>query len=96
MMEEMFGAVEGESFGGWLYPKDVEEFDCLSMAEDVKEAQEFSRDAARDRQDGREKCHASIRGRIDLFNGHWQIPGFCGYLFIAAVKGVLVRAKSVG
>ena len=46
-----------------LFPNDVKEFDSLAMAEYVKEAQEFTMDAAGGRQDGRKECHVSIRGR---------------------------------
>ena len=45
-MEETFGAAEGESFGGWLFPKGVEELDYLVMGEDAKESQDFSTNAA--------------------------------------------------
>ena len=55
-MEQIYDAAEGESFGGLLFPKSVKELDCLAMGEDVEEAQIFSIDAARGRQDGRKKC----------------------------------------
>ena len=59
--EEIFGVAEGESFGGWLFPTRVEELDCLTMGDDVKESQEFSMDAAGCRQDCRKECLVSIR-----------------------------------
>jgi len=32
-------AAKSENFGEWLFPKGMEEFDCLAMCEDVDEVQ---------------------------------------------------------
>jgi hypothetical protein len=51
MVEEIFVIAKGESFGGWLFPKGVEEYDCLAVGEEVEEAQKFFKDVVRGKQD---------------------------------------------
>ena len=65
-MEEVNGAAPGKGFIGWFLPKGFEELDCLTMGEDVKEAQEFPMAAAGCRQECREECLVDIRRRIIL------------------------------
>ena len=58
-MEETCGKVEGESFGGSLFPEGLEEFDCLAVGKNVEEAQKFYLNASGGRRDYRKTCHVS-------------------------------------
>ena len=63
----MFGAAEGENFGGWLFPKGVEELDwCWERMQRSHSEQELSMDVAGCRRDGRKECLVSFLGRISL------------------------------
>ena len=47
IMKGIFGAAEGESFGGCLILKSVQEIDCLAVGELVGKAQKLHMDATR-------------------------------------------------
>ena len=63
VMKEVFSAAPGEGFIGGLLPDGFEKLDCLAVAEDIVETQEYPMDAAGCRQEGRKECFVDIRGR---------------------------------
>jgi hypothetical protein len=63
-VEEVRGTTEGKRFVSGLFPEEFEEFDRLSMGEDVQEAQKLSMDAAGGGHDGWKEGQKSIGGRV--------------------------------